>query len=63
MKWIKPSGLEIETNDDKATIDHCRSLGWNCEVEAFPDIHEKEDDSFESNPSTSGAITQEEVNE
>lgn len=28
MKWIKPSGLEIETNDSKETIDHCKSIGW-----------------------------------
>jgi hypothetical protein len=28
MKWIKPSGLEIETNDMKETIEYCKSLGW-----------------------------------
>lgn len=28
MKWIKPSGLEIETNDLKATVKYCESLGW-----------------------------------
>lgn len=28
MKWIKPSGVEIETNDLKATIAHAESLGW-----------------------------------
>jgi hypothetical protein len=28
MKWIKPSGLEIETNDSEETIKYCKSLGW-----------------------------------
>jgi len=28
MKWIKPSGQEIETNDRKETMDYCKSLGW-----------------------------------
>jgi len=27
-KWTKPNGTEIETNDDKATIEHCESLDW-----------------------------------
>ncbi len=28
MKWIKNSGMEIETNDLPATISHCLSIGW-----------------------------------
>lgn len=28
MKWKKPSGLEIETNDQPATIAKAESLGW-----------------------------------
>jgi hypothetical protein len=28
MKWIRPSGSEIETNDLEETIKHCESLGW-----------------------------------
>lgn len=28
MKWIKPNGTEIETNDMKATVEYCKSLGW-----------------------------------
>jgi hypothetical protein len=28
MKWIRPSGSEIETNDLKETIKYCESLGW-----------------------------------
>ena len=28
MKWEKPSGLEIETNDEPVTIEKCESLGW-----------------------------------
>lgn len=33
MKWIKPSGLEITTNDDEVTREYCKSLGWK-EVKA-----------------------------
>lgn len=28
MKWTKPSGVEVETNDMPETIKYCRSLGW-----------------------------------
>ena len=28
MKWIKPSGIKIETNDSEATLEYCKSLGW-----------------------------------
>lgn len=28
IKWIKPSGLEIETNDMEETILYCEDLGW-----------------------------------
>ena len=28
IKWTKPSGLEIETNDLPATIAYCEGLGW-----------------------------------
>lgn len=28
MIWIKPNGNELETNDEKATIAYCKSLGW-----------------------------------
>jgi hypothetical protein len=28
MKWIKPSGLKITTNDLEETIEYCKSLGW-----------------------------------
>ncbi len=28
MHWIKPSGMEIETNDLPKTIAYCESLGW-----------------------------------
>lgn len=28
IKWIRPSGEEIETNDSNATVDYCVSLGW-----------------------------------
>ena len=28
MKWLRPSGTEIETNDSEETIEYCKSLGW-----------------------------------
>ena len=28
IKWIKPSGLEIETGDNDASISMAKSLGW-----------------------------------
>ena len=28
IKWVKPSGLEIETNDRKETVEYCVSIGW-----------------------------------
>jgi hypothetical protein len=28
MLWTKPNGNEIETNDEKATVEYCESLGW-----------------------------------
>jgi hypothetical protein len=28
MKWVKPNGTEIETNDSDATREYARSLGW-----------------------------------
>lgn len=28
MKWMRPSGNPIETNDRKETIEHCEKLGW-----------------------------------
>ena len=28
IKWKKPNGNEIETNDDAATVAHCEYLDW-----------------------------------
>lgn len=37
IKWIRPSGTEIETNDREETIDYCVSLGWRPAEEAETD--------------------------
>ena len=37
IDWIKPSGLEIKTNEDKATVAHCEKLGWE-RVEDVTDV-------------------------
>lgn len=34
MKWTKPNGTNIETNDMKATIAYCKSLGWKQDKQA-----------------------------
>lgn len=31
MKWTKPNGTVIKTNDTKETIAYCESLGWKVE--------------------------------
>ena len=36
MFWVKPNGTEIETNDNKATIEYCESLGWKEKVVRKP---------------------------
>jgi len=28
IKWEKPNGQEIETNDRKETVKYCESIGW-----------------------------------
>jgi hypothetical protein len=28
IKWVKPSKIEIETNDSEKTVAYCESLGW-----------------------------------
>ena len=33
VNWTKPSGMEITTNDFKATVEHCERLGWQREAE------------------------------
>ena len=31
IKWVKPSGLKIETNDLDVTVEYCESMGWKQE--------------------------------
>lgn len=31
IKWVKPSGLKIQTNDKDETVEYCKSLGWKKE--------------------------------
>lgn len=49
MKWKKPSGLIIETNEDDATIDKCVSLDWEPieDSEGNAIIPEPEDETHE----------------
>lgn len=36
MKWIKPSGTEIETNDREETVAACEAMGWKKKSAAKP---------------------------
>ena len=41
MIWIKPSGVEIETNDSEETIKYCKSLGWKEKKEEILKVSKK----------------------
>jgi len=34
IKWVKPNGNEVETNDLKASIEAAEALGWKRAEEA-----------------------------
>jgi hypothetical protein len=42
MKWVKPSGLKIETTEFEETIEYCKSLGWKIESEVIKEKPKKE---------------------
>lgn len=42
IKWIKPNGNEIETNDLPATVDYCESLGWKRNIRGESRVDEAE---------------------
>lgn len=56
MLWRKPSGQEIETNDLDATIEYCKSLGWEQVGHKKDDGLMESAESFADNPATSGVI-------
>lgn len=31
IRWMRPSGSVIETNDEPGTVDHCEAQGWKRE--------------------------------
>jgi hypothetical protein len=37
MKWVKPSGVEIETRDTEEIIEYCESLGWKRKTSRRPE--------------------------
>jgi len=46
MNWKKENGQEIETNDEPATIEHCKSIGWEpIEVKEKRAYNKKEKES------------------
>jgi len=50
MKWIKPNGLEVGTNDRPGTIETAKKAGWK-----------PKDESPKEPPAASGAVTTEKV--
>lgn len=34
--WIKESGAEIELNEEEATVDKAKSMGWKLKVRTAP---------------------------
>ena len=51
MLWKKPSGLEIETVENKETIAYCKSLGW-IDITPEPEIaaEQEKETPFADNP-------------
>ncbi len=47
IKWIKPSGAEVETNDLEANIDMALSLGWKTEEMLEKEKAEKPEEKAE----------------
>ena len=41
MIWIKPSGMEVKTNDREETIKYCESLGWKEKKEEVKKVSKK----------------------
>ena len=50
MKWIKPNGAEVETNDRPGSIEAAEAAGWKPKGK-----------SPKENPAASGAVTTETV--
>jgi len=57
MKWIKPNGLKIETNDMDETIAYLESLGWEEEGKKSSSKSEQRRNKIQD--SASGAVTKE----
>lgn len=62
-KWVKPSGAEIELNDEPATIEQAESLKWKradaSEETAEEDVSDEETEEAEE----TGEATDDEVTE
>lgn len=50
MKWIRPSGVELETNDREVTIEYCKSLG-------FKPIEEPQESRKVMEPPKTGSVS------
>lgn len=35
VKWIKPNGFKIETDDSQFTLNYCESIGWKRAKRAY----------------------------
>lgn len=50
IKWIRPSGTEIETNERAETIEYCVSLGWEREGEKEVKVEPESDQEPDDEP-------------
>jgi hypothetical protein len=48
MKWVKPSGVEIETRDTEEIIEYCESLGWKRKTSRRPKKEAKDSPTTET---------------
>jgi hypothetical protein len=50
IKWKKPNGATIETNDLDSTIEHCLKIGWKKidAAELAKDAQEKADEAVKA---------------
>jgi len=52
IKWIRPSGTEVESKDNHATIKQCIKLGWKRAKGSTEDEIKKEMDAAASSAAT-----------
>lgn len=58
IKWTKPSGLKIQTNDMDETVEYCKSLDWKQVTGRKPGRPKSSGDgTSQPDSSASGSVT------